>query len=95
MVVFAQLLHFALDGCDLLRIGLFSVLELPPQGALFEAGRVAAQEDVDTTACHVCSDRHRTGPAGLRDDAGLALVLLRVQHFVRDALALEERAQLF
>ena len=33
------------------------------------------------------------GPSGLRDDFGLARVLLGVQHFVRDALLLQRTGQ--
>jgi hypothetical protein len=45
---------------------------------------VAAEHDVGTAAGHVGGDGHHAGLAGLGDDAGLALVLLGVQHLVRD-----------
>ena len=45
-----------------------------------------AELDVDAAAGHVRRDRDRAGLAGVLDDLALALVLLRVQHVVRDAL---------
>ncbi len=42
-----------------------------------------AQHDVRPAPGHVRRDRHRLGAAGLRDDLGLARMLLRVQHLVR------------
>ena len=59
-----------------------------------ETFRVAAEQDVDAAARHVRGDRDRRELAGLRDDLGLTLVLLRVQHLVRDALLLEQAGQL-
>ena len=49
--------------------------------------------DVDAAACHVRRDRHRPAVAGVLDDLGLARVLFRVQDRVRDALALQQLAQ--
>ena len=49
--------------------------------------------DVDAAARHVRRDRHGPDTAGVLDDLGLAGVLLRVQHGVRDALPLQELAQ--
>ena len=49
--------------------------------------------DVDAAARHVRRDRDRTDTAGVLDDLGLARVLLRVQNRVRNALALQELAQ--
>ena len=46
-----------------------------------------AELDVDAAAGHVRRDRDRAGLAGVLDDLGLALVLLRVQHVVRDPRA--------
>ena len=51
---------------------------------------VAAEQDVGAAAGHVGGDGDRALAAGLRDDVGLALVLLGVEHVVRDALLLEE-----
>ena len=49
--------------------------------------------DVDAAARHVRRDRDGADLAGVLDDLGLARVLLRVQHVVRDALPLQELAQ--
>ena len=49
----------------------------------------AAQHDVGAAARHVGGDRDRLRLAGLRDDLGLARVLLRVQHLVRQLLLVE------
>ena len=46
---------------------------------------VAAEHDVGAAAGHVGGDGDRAAPAGLGDDAGLLLVVLRVEHVVRDA----------
>ena len=46
--------------------------------------RTAAEHDVGATPRHVGGDRYRAPPAGFGDDMRLALVLLRVQHLVRD-----------
>ena len=53
--------------------------------------RVAAEEDVGAAAGHVGGDGDRALAARLRDDLGLALVLLGVEHVVRHAAPLEER----
>ena len=50
---------------------------------------VAAEHDVGTAAGHVGGDGDRAEPAGLGDDAGLLLVVLGVQHVVRDRALLE------
>jgi hypothetical protein len=44
---------------------------------------VAAEHDVGAAAGHVGGDGDRRRAAGLRDDLGLALVLLGVEHLVR------------
>ncbi len=54
---------------------------------------VAAEQDVGAAAGHVGGDRDRALGAGLRDDLGLALVLLGVQHVVLDAGTLELRRE--
>ena len=54
-----------------------------------EALGVAAQEDVDAAAGHVRGDGDRRQLPGLGDDLGFPVVLLRVQHLVRDAALLE------
>ena len=48
---------------------------------------VAAEHDVGAAAGHVGGDGDRAAPAGLGDDAGLLLVVLGVEHVVRDARA--------
>ena len=50
-----------------------------------ELAHALAELDVDAAAGHVGRDRDRAGLAGVRDDLGLALVLLRVEDVVRDA----------
>ena len=50
---------------------------------------VAAEHDVGAAAGHVGGDGHGGRAAGLRDDHRLALVLLRVQHRMRDVRLLE------
>ena len=45
----------------------------------------AAEHDVGAAAGHVGGDGDRAGTAGLGDDLRFALVLLGVEHFVRDA----------
>src|SRR5690606_30830872 len=57
----------------------------PDLGARQRLG-VAAEEDVGAAAGHVRGDGDRAGRAGLRDDLRLALVELRVQDVVRDAV---------
>src|SRR5262249_16165180 len=49
-----------------------------------------AELDVHAAAGHVRRDRDGAGLAGVLDDLRLALVLLGVQHVVRDASALEQ-----
>ena len=58
-----------------------------------EVGDALAELDVDAAAGHVGRDRDRARLAGVLDDLGLARVLLRVQHVVRDALPLQQLAQ--
>jgi hypothetical protein len=53
--------------------------------------RVAAQDDVGSTAGHVGRDGDRALAAGLRDHVGLALVLLGIEHAVRDAFLAQQR----
>ena len=55
-----------------------------------ELADAVAELDVDAAAGHVRRDRDGAGLARVHDDLGLALVLLRVQDVVRDALALEQ-----
>ena len=51
---------------------------------------VAAEHDVGAAARHVGGDGDHLRPAGLRDDLRLALVLLGVQHLVRQPDLLED-----
>ena len=48
-----------------------------------------AQFNVGTAPGHVCRNRHRPALSRLRDDLRLLLMVLRIQHRVRDFLALE------
>ena len=59
------------------------------RNGLDQAVRIAAEQDVDAAAGHVGGDRHRARAARLGDDPRLTLVLLGVQHLVRDAAAIE------
>src|SRR5205085_94773 len=49
-----------------------------------------AELDVDAAAGHVRRNRDRVRLAGVLDDLALTLVLLRIQHVVRDAAPLEQ-----
>ena len=49
-------------------------------------GDAGAEDDVGAAAGHVGGDRHRLRLTGLGDDRRLALVLLGVEHLVRNAL---------
>ncbi len=59
----------------------------PCAGRLGHVLGVAAQHDIGTAAGHVGGDGDRAELARLRDDLGLLLVVLGVQHVVLDALA--------
>ncbi|MEI2787358.1 MAG: hypothetical protein V9E93_00590 [Steroidobacteraceae bacterium] len=50
----------------------------------------AAEHDVRAAAGHVGGDRHGARTSGLRHDDRFAVVLLRVQHVVIDALLLQQ-----
>ena len=54
---------------------------------------VAAEHDVGAAAGHVGGHGDRAAPPGLGDDRRLALVVLGVQHLVRDAAPLEHLGQ--
>ena len=58
-----------------------------------EVDDALAELDVDAAAGHVRRDRDRAALARVLDDLALALVLLRVQDVVRDALALQDLRQ--
>ena len=77
------------------RLGSSAARSMPcsAQPLARQALGVAAQQDVHAAAGHVGGDGHRARAARLGDDAGLLLVLLGVQHVVRDALALEHLGQ--
>ncbi len=64
--------------------------------ACFELGFVVAAEfDVGAATGHVGRDGDFAGHAGVLDDVRLALVLLGVQHLVRNAVFLEHAGQQF
>ena len=52
--------------------------------------RIAAEDDVGAPAGHVGGDGHRPGASGLGDDLRLLLVVLGVEHLVRDARLAEQ-----
>ena len=54
---------------------------------------VAAEHNVGATTSHIGGDGHRTELTGLRNDLGLALMVLGIQDGVRHALALQELRQ--
>ena len=54
---------------------------------------VAAEQDVDTSAGHIRRDGDRALAAGLSDDHGLLLVVLRVEDVVGDAATIEQRRE--
>jgi hypothetical protein len=56
-------------------------------------GHADTELDVGTAAGHVRRDRDRAGLAGLRHDLRLALVVLGVEHVVRQATALKQLRQ--
>ena len=81
----AQLLHERLEGLGLcLRVAVL-LAELP----LREHLGATAEHDVGAAAGHVGRHGDRAPAAGLGDDEGLVLVVLRVEHLVLD-LALRE-----
>ena len=55
----------------------------------------AAQHDVGAAPRHVGGDGHRARTPGLRDDAGLGLVVLGVQHLVGDFVFVQHARQVF
>ena len=61
-----------------------------PSGASSKLGiQVAAQYDIGTTTRHVGRDSNSARAAGLLHNAGLASMLLGIQHFVTDAVLLQ------
>src|SRR4051794_24725117 len=78
-----ELLPFVLRNIE--ARGVF-ILQLGPGHRL----RVAAEDDIRTTAGHVRGDRHGRLPPGLRDDFGLTLVVFRVEHLVLDAALIKQ-----
>ena len=65
---------------------------LRQRGRRHELG-VATKNDVGAATGHVRRDGHRSAPPGLRDDRRFALVVLGVQHLVRNAVLLEQFRQ--
>ena len=74
----------------LLGRGVLGVELLLEQDRLQPVVGHAAQDDVGAAAGHVGGDGDRAEAAGLGHDLGLALVVLRVQHHVLDALLLQQ-----
>ena len=79
-------------GLEFLAVG---VLALLPHGFAGHRFRIAAQQNVGTAAGHVGRYRDGALAACLRHDGRFALVVLRVQHFVPDALLLQELRKRF
>ena len=71
------------------------ILVLLLQMLLGEKLRIAAQQNVGAAAGHVGGNRDRAFASGLRDDEGLALVILGVQDLVLDAHLLQQARQPF
>ena len=69
--------------------GGFVIARLAQVGLGHELG-VAAEGDIGAAACHVRRYRDSAELAGLSDDLGFLLMVLRVQNRVRDAAALEQ-----
>ena len=90
------LLHLLVHGGPG-RLVLVDVLDrvetLPAQLLVGEELDRAAEHDVGASTGHVGGDRDGTAPTGLGDDVRLVGVVLRVQHGVRDAAALEQPGQ--
>src|SRR3981189_2602312 len=55
--------------------------------------RIAAEQNISSTTGHVCRDCDHAEAAGLRNDFRLPLVILRIQHNMTHALALQNRRQ--
>ena len=60
-----------------------------------EIRHAGAEFDVRAAAGHVRGDGDRAALAGARDDLGFLLVILRVEHGVRNLLALQHARKLF
>ncbi len=82
------LMAFAPVVVDLLEVRLVGILD-----GIDLRLRTAAEHDVRAAARHVGGDGDRTRAAGLGDDVCLALMLLGIQHFVRNRRALQELRQ--
>ena len=57
--------------------------------------RIAAEQNIGSTACHVGGDSHHAEAACLRHDLGFALVELGVEHHVAHALSLQNSRETF
>ena len=80
-------------GKELLVLGILGIEALSVEVLTSQALGVATEEDVDASTGHVGGDRHRPELPGLRDDLRLSRVLLRVEHVVGDAVAIESLAE--
>src|SRR6185503_17667086 len=76
-------------GLPLLFSGLIGIDLILLQKLARHEIRIAAQQNVRTTTSHVSRDRYHAFASGLRNDLCLTLVILRVQHVVRDLLLQE------
>ena len=84
-----DLLPFFLEAGDLGLLGL-GVQVLAHLDGVDDAGTAATQLDVGTPARHVGGDGDLVRPAGLRHDLGLAIMLLGVEHVVRQPGLLQQ-----
>src|SRR5213592_1559265 len=85
MFVSYHTLRFSKLGFELLWRRLFGIDLLTSQIFRREKLRISSKQNVSTTAGHVRCDRDRSFAAGLCDDLGFALVILCVEHVMRNA----------
>src|SRR5262249_57092431 len=85
----ARLAELVDELVELLGLG-FRDAVLLAEAELREHLRVAAEDDVRAATGHVRRDRDRALAPGLRDDVGLVLVVLGVEHRVLDLLLRED-----
>ena len=57
--------------------------------------RVAAQDDIGTTTCHVGGDGHSTQPSGFCHDGGFLVMLFGVQHIMLHAPLFQQQTDAF
>src|SRR6266700_6688715 len=65
------------------------VLGMLTQDTVMETRGIATEHDVGATAGHISSNRDGSAASRLRNDLSFALVVLGVEHIVRDTLHLQ------